>query len=93
MNEEFVGNLSTIIKILILTFVPAAFLEQVDANTLSVALTVIIMFIFSIIDAKYPNTFGILKNTFQIEENDNVSTGEVEDENEETNEEITEEGV
>lgn len=61
MNEELVGNLSTLIKILILTFVPAAFLEQVDANTLSVAVTVIIMFIFSIIDAKYANTFAILK--------------------------------
>lgn len=65
MNEEFVGNLSTIIKVLVLTFVPAAFLEQVDANTLSVALTVIIMFVFSIIDAKYANTFKILKNDTQ----------------------------
>lgn len=65
MNEEFVGNLSTIIKVLVLTFVPAAFLEQVDANTLSVALTIIIMFVFSIIDAKYSNTFAILKNNAQ----------------------------
>ena len=72
MNEELVGNLSTIIKILVLTFVPAAFLEQVDANTLSVAITVIIMFIFSIIDAKYANTFAILKgnnDSETIEEN------------------------
>ena len=65
MNEEFVGNLSTIIKVLVLTFVPAAFLEQVDANTLSIALTVIVMFVFSIIDAKYANTFKILKNDTQ----------------------------
>ena len=78
MNEEFVGNLSTIIKILVLTFVPAAFLEQVDANTLSVALTVIIMFIFSIIDAKYSNTFDVLKNN---------NTNEL------SNEEIADEGV
>ena len=72
MNEELVGNLSTIIKILVLTFVPAAFLEQVDANALSVAITVIIMFIFSIIDAKYANTFKILKenNTEEIEQTD-----------------------
>ena len=71
MNEELIGNLSTLIKILILTFVPAAFLEQVDANTLSVAITVIIMFVFSIIDAKYANTFAILKenNDEVIEEN------------------------
>ena len=78
MNEELVGNLSTIIKILVLTFVPAAFLEQVDANTLSVAITVIIMFIFSIIDAKYANTFAILKG------NDNNETIE---------EDVSEEGV
>lgn len=80
MNEEFVGNVSTIVKVLVLTFVPAAFLEQVDANALSVVLTGIIMFIFSIIDAKYANTFKILGNeeTMPIEEN---------------SEEINEEGI
>ena len=67
MNEELVGNLSTLVKILILTFVPAAFLEQVDANTLSVVITVIIMFIFSIIDAKYSNTLSILGNSKEEE--------------------------
>lgn len=77
MNEEFVGNLSTIIKVLVLTFVPAAFLEQVDANALSVVLTGIIMFVFSIIDAKYSNTF-IGNNTPAVE---------IEDE------EINEEGI
>lgn len=80
MNEEFVGNVSTIVKVLVLTFVPAAFLDQVDANALSVVLTGIIMFIFSIIDAKYSNTFKILGNeeTKPIEEN---------------SEEISEEGI
>ena len=80
MNEEFVGNVSTIVKVLIVTFVPAAFLEQVDANALSVVLTGIIMFVFSIIDAKYSNTFKILGNeeTMPIEEN---------------SEEINEEGI
>ena len=80
MNEEFVGNVSTIVKVLVLTFVPAAFLEQVDANALSVVLTGIIMFIFSIIDAKYSNTLKILGNeeTMPIEEN---------------SEEINEEGI
>ena len=60
MNEEFVGNVSTIVKVLVLTFVPAAFLEQIDANALSVVLTGIIMFIFSIIDAKYSKSFGVI---------------------------------
>lgn len=80
MNEEFVGNVSTIVKVLVLTFVPAAFLEQIDANVLSIVLTGIIMFIFSIIDAKYSNTFGILgnKEATPIEEN---------------SEEINEEGI
>ena len=79
MNEEFVGNVSTIVKVLVLTFVPAAFLEQVDANALSVVLTGIIMFVFSIIDAKYANTFKILgKEKTSIEEDP---------------EEISEEGV
>ena len=72
MNEEFLGNVSTIIKVLILTCVPAAFLEQVDANTLSIILTGIIMFIFSLIDTKYPNTFKIFGNDTQdIVQNNN----------------------
>lgn len=81
MNEEFVGNVSTIVKVLVLTFVPAAFLEQVDANALSVVLTGIIMFIFSIIDAKYSNTFKILKGN---EEPEQIETDE---------EEISDEGI
>ena len=84
MNEEFVGNLSTIIKVLVLTFVPAAFLEQVDANALSVVLTGIIMFIFSIIDAKYSNKFKILDNNTPVEQNDVID---------EEDEEISEEGI
>ena len=75
MDEEFVGNISTIIKILVLTFVPAAFLEQVDANTLSVAITVIIMFIFSIIDAKYANTFTVLKGNVNEEDSQIAEEG------------------
>lgn len=74
MNEEFVGNVSTIVKVLVLTFVPAAFLEQVDANALSVVLTGIIMFIFSIIDAKYSNTFKILKGNTEPENEDEIET-------------------
>lgn len=81
MNEEFVGNVSTIVKVLVLTFVPAAFLEQVDANALSVVLTGIIMFIFSIIDAKYANTFKILKGN---EEPEQIEADE---------EEISDEGI
>lgn len=65
INENYVGNISTIIKVLILTFVPAAFLEHVDANTLSIVLTGIIMFVFSIIDAKYSNNFEVLGNEEQ----------------------------
>ena len=75
MNEEFVGNISTIIKILVLTFVPAAFLEQVDANTLSVAITVVIMFIFSNIDAKYANTFTVLKGNVNEEDSQIAEEG------------------
>lgn len=81
MNEEFVGNVSTIVKVLVLTFVPAAFLEQIDANALSIVLTGIIMFIFSIIDAKYANTFKIL------------GKGNAEPTEEDIEEEINEEGI
>lgn len=68
MNEEIIGNLTTILKILIITFVPAAFLEQVDAGMLASVLTAIISFIFSILDAKYSNTYFNKKDEFSDED-------------------------
>lgn len=58
MNREvLIGNLSTIIKILICIIAPtcAAYLGT-DENTSIALLTAIIGALFSLVDAHYPNT-------------------------------------
>lgn len=56
-KNEFIGNITTILKILIMTIAPtiAAYLA-VDQQTVLTFLTAVITFIIAIIDAKYPNT-------------------------------------
>lgn len=56
-KNEFIGNLTTILKILIMTIAPTvAVYIGVDQQTLLTFLTACITFIIAIIDAKYPNT-------------------------------------
>ena len=56
-KNEFIGNLTTILKILIMTIAPtiAAYLA-LDQQTVITFLTAIVTFIIAIVDAKYPNT-------------------------------------
>jgi len=60
-NEAIIGDLTTIIKIIIVTFAPAEIIGLYDPNQLAMAIAVIIGFIFALLDAKYPNTFKWLK--------------------------------
>lgn len=60
-NEEIIGNLTTLIKIIIVTFAPAEIVGMYDPNALAMAIAMIIGFMFALIDAKYPNTFKWLK--------------------------------
>lgn len=56
-NKEFIGNLSSIVKILICIIAPAcAIYLGTDENTVIALLTAIAGLLFSLVDARYPNT-------------------------------------
>jgi len=56
-DEEFIGNLSTIVKIIIIIIAPScAIYLGTDSNTAMALLTAIAGALFSLVDAKYPNT-------------------------------------
>ena len=59
-KDDFIGNLSTICKILIIMVAPAvAVYLGTDNNTVEALLTAVVGLLFSLIDAKYPNSlFG-----------------------------------
>lgn len=70
MNEELIGNLSTILKFCCMTI--AGYLIGVlaahgldlpiDQTALAEIISTLILFCFAYIDAKYPNTFKFLGN-------------------------------
>ena len=56
-REDFIGNLSTIVKILICIIAPSiAIWLGTNENTVIALLTAIAGLLFSLLDAKYPNT-------------------------------------
>ena len=62
-NEDFIGNLSTIVKILICIIAPSvAIWLGTNENTAIALLTAIMGLLFSLIDAKYPNTLSVFDN-------------------------------
>ena len=57
MDKDIIGNLTTIIKILIMTFGPAiAVYIGVKPDTVIAFLTSCLTFGLAVLDAKYPNT-------------------------------------
>ena len=81
MNKKIIGNLTTIIKIAIMTVAPAiAVYIGTDEQTVIAFLTAILTFCLAVIDAKYPNTFN--KNPVATESdilNDEYVTGDDDD--------------
>lgn len=67
-TQEIIGNSSTIIKIFLLTTVPAELLRQYNVDQLSVSIAMILLFIFSLVDAKYPNKIRWLNKIMGGEE-------------------------
>lgn len=63
MNPEIIGNITTIIKILIMTIAPAiAVYIGVDSDVVITFLTAVLTFILAIYDAKYPNSIGVFQS-------------------------------
>jgi Mg2+/Co2+ transporter CorB len=62
MDPEIIGNLTTIIKILIMTIAPAiAVYIGTDSQTVIAFLTAVLTFVLAVIDAKYPNTLKVFE--------------------------------
>ena len=70
MNEELIGNLTTIFKFICMTVAgyligvaTAHGLElPIDQSALAEIISTLVLFGFAYLDAKYPNTFGFLGN-------------------------------
>lgn len=63
-RDEIIGNLSTIIKILICIIAPTcAIYLGTDENTAIALLTAVAGLLFAFIDAKYPNTLVAVDGT------------------------------
>lgn len=75
-KQDIIGNLTTIIKILIMTIAPAiAVYIGTDEQTVIAFLTAVLTFILAVYDARYPNTLQVFGNT-----NNNIETGILNDE-------------
>lgn len=62
-NDDFIGNLSTIVKILICISAPSlAIWLGTDENTSIALLTAFVGLLFSLVDAKYQNSFALFNN-------------------------------
>lgn len=72
MNNELLGNITTIIKFIVMTIAPYLALTADMQNQLIAVLVAIIGFVLAYIDAKHPNT--ILDNTTNNVEYDNDDT-------------------
>ena len=72
MNNELFGNLTTVIKFVVMTIAPYLALTSDMQNRLIAALVAIIGFVLAYLDAKHPNT--ILDNTTRVEyDNDDTA--------------------
>ena len=72
MNNEILGNITTIIKFIVMTIAPYLALTADMQNQLIAILVAIIGFVLAYLDAKHPNT--ILDNTTNNVEYDNDDT-------------------
>lgn len=70
-HDEFIGNISTILKIIILTIGPSiAVYIGTDEQTVITFLTACLTFSLAVIDAKYPNNMRLFDNNKTINYDD-----------------------
>ena len=70
------GNISTIVKMILLTVLPYIVADVQTQNQLTSIILAIVGFIIAYIDAKYPNTLSFLDNTEPLEE-EQAQVGEI----------------
>ena len=74
MNPDIIGNITTIIKILIMTIAPAiAVYIGTDEQTVIAFLTAVLTFILAVIDARYPNTLKVFDNQTIAEHSESLN--------------------
>ena len=74
MNPDIIGNITTIIKILIMTVAPAiAVYIGTDEQTIITFLTAVLTFILAVLDAKYPNTMRVFDNNETAEHSESLN--------------------
>ena len=77
MNDEIIGNLTTIIKIVIMTVAPSiAVYIGTDEQSVVAFLTACLTFALAVYDAKYPNTMKVFDNQPQTAEPSEVLNDE-----------------
>ena len=74
MDQDIIGNITTIVKILIMTIAPAiAVYIGTDSQTVIAFLTAILTFILAVIDARYPNTLKVFDNQTVAEHSESLN--------------------
>ena len=68
MNNELLGNITTIIKFVVMTIAPYLALTADMQNQLIAVLVAIIGFVLAYLDAKHPNT--IIDNNVEYDNDD-----------------------
>lgn len=77
MNDELIGNLTTLIKFIIMTIAPYLSLTEAMQNQLIGVIVAIIGFILAYYDARYQNTvIGSGDNDNTITENNTINNGD-----------------
>ena len=71
------GNISTLVKMILLTILPYIIADVQTQNNIISIILAIVGFIIAYIDAKYPNTLSFLDNTEPIEEEEPSQVGEI----------------
>lgn len=67
MIDNFEGNITTIIKFIVMTVAPAFGVDEVTGNALVSVIVAVIFFILAYFDAEKPNTFKFLGNSEEEE--------------------------
>jgi len=74
MDQDIIGNITTIVKILIMTIAPAiAVYIGTDSQTVIAFLTAVLTFILAVIDARYPNTLKVFDNQTVAEHSESLN--------------------
>ena len=72
-KSDTIGNLTTIIKILIMTVAPAiAVYIGTSEQTVIAFLTAVLTFALAVIDARYPNTLAVFDNKPNLSDDEDV---------------------